>query len=44
MAFKAPMKLQTRCLKVFHDQQMFAVGSIEGRVAVRCIDEAMDNA
>lgn len=44
MQFKAPMKLQTRCVKVFSNKQMFAVGSIEGRVAVRCIDEAMDNA
>lgn len=44
MTYKAPMKLQTRVVKLFHSRQMFAVGSIEGRVALRCIDEAMDNA
>lgn len=43
MQFKPPMKLQTRCVRIFNNKQMFAVGSIEGRVAVRCIDEAMDN-
>lgn len=44
MAYKAPMKMQTRVVRLFNDKQMFAAGSIEGRVSVRCIDEAMDNA
>jgi len=44
MAFKAPMKLQTRCVKLFQSKEMFAVGSIEGRVAIRCVDEAKDSA
>ena len=44
MTFKTPMKLQTRCIKLFSNKQMFAIGSIEGRVALRCVDEAMDNA
>ena len=37
------MKLQTRCVKIFQNKQMFAAGSIEGRCAIRCVDEAMDN-
>jgi len=44
MTFKTPMKMQTRCVKLFNNKQMFAIGSIEGRVALRCVDEAMDNA
>ena len=44
MTYKTPMKMQARCVKLFANRQMFAVGSIEGRVQVRCVDEAMDNA
>lgn len=44
MPYKAPMKLQTRTLKLFANKQVFAVGLIEGRVGMRCIDETMDNA
>lgn len=38
-----PLKLQTRVVKAFHSKKFFAVGSIEGRCAIRAVDEAMDN-
>mmetsp|Transcript_12752 Transcript_12752/g.16514 ORF Transcript_12752/g.16514 Transcript_12752/m.16514 type:complete len:340 (+) Transcript_12752:248-1267(+) len=31
---ESPLKFQTRCIKVFPDQSAYAIGSIEGRVAV----------
>lgn len=35
--------VQTRTVRIFHDMTFFAVGSIEGRVAIRCIDGALDD-
>uniref|UniRef100_A0A0E0JLJ2 Uncharacterized protein n=1 Tax=Oryza punctata TaxID=4537 RepID=A0A0E0JLJ2_ORYPU len=35
----SPLKLQTRCLAAFPDQQGFLVGSIEGRVGVHHVDD-----
>lgn len=32
------LKYQTRCLRVFPDQKGYAVGSVEGRVAVEYFD------
>lgn len=32
------LKFQTRCVRVFPDQMGYAVGSVEGRVAVECFD------
>jgi mRNA export factor len=40
----SPLKFQTRCVRVFHDQRFFAVTSIEGRCAIRCVNEADDKA
>lgn len=39
----SPLKFQTRAVKVFHDQRFFAISSIEGRCAIRCVNEADDN-
>ncbi|GJM93796.1 hypothetical protein PR202_ga10384 [Eleusine coracana subsp. coracana] len=36
----SPLKLQTRCLAAFPDQQGFLVGSIEGRVGVHHVDDS----
>lgn len=32
------LKFQTRCVRVFPDQEGYAVGSVEGRVAVEYFD------
>lgn len=37
-----PLKLQTRVVKAFHSKRFFAVASIEGRCAIRAVDEATD--
>lgn len=34
------LKFQTRCVRVFPDQMGYAVGSVEGRVAVEYFDTA----
>lgn len=39
-----PLTHQTRCIKIFHDGRSFAIGTIEGRVAIRYIDAATDMA
>ncbi|TVU02536.1 hypothetical protein EJB05_51960 [Eragrostis curvula] len=39
----SPLKLQTRCLAAFPDQQGFLVGSIEGRVGVHHIDDSQQS-
>lgn len=39
---ESPLKLQTRTVKIFYDLATFAIGSIEGRVAIRCIDGRLD--
>jgi mRNA export factor len=39
---QTPLKHQTRCVRAFHNKQFFAVGSIEGRCAIRCVDEKLD--
>lgn len=36
----SPLKLQTRCLAAFPDQQGFLIGSIEGRVGVHHVEES----
>lgn len=38
----SPLKLQTRVVKAFHSKRFFAVASIEGRCAIRAVDEATD--
>ena len=38
----SPLKLQTRVVKAFHSKRFFAVGSIEGRCAIRAVDDATD--
>jgi len=35
----SPLKLQTRCIAAFPNQQGFAIGSIEGRVGIHHVDE-----
>ena len=37
----APLKKQYRCVSIFPDKTGYAIGSIEGRVAVWCIDPSM---
>eukprot|EP00606_Chrysophyceae_sp_TOSAG23-5_P001561 GSChrysophyteH2.ASY1.ANO1.603.1 assembled CDS len=37
--YKSPLNYQTRCVSIFADQQGFAVGSIEGRVAIEYFSE-----
>jgi mRNA export factor len=37
-AIDSPLKFQTRCVNAFIDQKGFAIGSIEGRVAIHHID------
>jgi mRNA export factor len=32
------LKMQSRAVKIFHDQKFFAAGSIEGRCSIRCLD------
>lgn len=39
--FDSPVAHQTRVVKIFHDQRTFAIGTIEGRVAVRYLDQAV---
>jgi mRNA export factor len=39
---ESPLKLQTRCVRVFHNRHFFLLGSAEGRATVRCVDEARD--
>eukprot|EP01097_Dermamoeba_algensis_P007694 TRINITY_DN490_c0_g1_i1.p1 TRINITY_DN490_c0_g1~~TRINITY_DN490_c0_g1_i1.p1 ORF type:complete len:352 (-),score=56.20 TRINITY_DN490_c0_g1_i1:176-1231(-) len=41
--FPSPLKLQTRCIALFADKTGFALGSIEGRVAIHHVEEK-DNA
>ena len=38
---QSPLKYQTRCVTAFPDKSGFLVGSIEGRVAVQHVEEAM---
>ena len=40
----SPLKFNVRTLKAFHNRQCFALSSAEGRIAIRYVDEAMDNA
>lgn len=35
----SPLKLQTRCIAAFPNQQGFAIGSIEGRVGIHHVEE-----
>ncbi len=39
----SPLKFQSRCLAVFPDASGFALGSVEGRVAVHYVDPASRN-
>ncbi|XP_039685052.1 protein RAE1 isoform X2 [Medicago truncatula] len=39
----SPLKYQTRCVAAFPDQQGFLVGSIEGRVGVHHLDDALQD-
>lgn len=43
-SMESPLRFQTRCVRVFHDKKFFGIGSIEGRCAIRCLDEGMDKA
>jgi mRNA export factor len=36
---ESPLKMQTRCIANFTDKSGFAVGSIEGRVAIQQVEE-----
>ncbi|EQC33987.1 hypothetical protein SDRG_08666 [Saprolegnia diclina VS20] len=38
-SIKSNLKLQTRCIAAFPDASGFAIGSIEGRVAIQHVDE-----
>ena len=46
----SPLKFQTRCVRIFHDlnnqgrPQSFAISSIEGRCAIRRLDQGEDTA
>lgn len=35
----SPLQYQTRCVSIFHDMTGFAIGGIEGRVALEYFDE-----
>jgi len=37
--FTSPLKYQSKCLAAFHDRSGFALGSIEGRVAIQYVEE-----
>jgi mRNA export factor len=37
--FKSPLNYQTRCISIFADNQGFAMGSIEGRIAIEYFSE-----
>jgi mRNA export factor len=37
--FKSQLAYQTRCISIFSDNQGFAMGCIEGRVAIEYFDE-----
>jgi mRNA export factor len=37
--FKSSLSYQTRCISIFHDNQGFAMGSIEGRIALEYYNE-----
>jgi len=37
----SPLKFQTRCVRLFADNKGFAVGSIEGRVAIQYFDKSL---
>lgn len=37
--FRSPLNYQTRCISIFEDNSGFAVGSIEGRVAIEYYNE-----
>jgi len=41
---QSQLKFQSRCVKIFSDKSGFAVGSIEGRVAVNHVDPNRDSA
>jgi hypothetical protein len=41
---QSPLKLNTRFVRAFHNRQTFAVGSAEGRIGVRYVEESMDTA
>ncbi|KAH8924597.1 WD40 repeat-like protein [Atractiella rhizophila] len=40
---QSPLKMQTRCISAFPDQKGYAVGSIEGRVAIQYIEDEKNN-
>merc|ERR1712196_297267 len=39
LSYKSPMKYQARSISIFNDRQGFALGCIEGRVAIEYFDE-----
>jgi mRNA export factor len=39
---ESPLTHQTRVVRMFHEQQCYCIGTIEGRVAVRYIEERVD--
>eukprot|EP01132_Coremiostelium_polycephalum_P003865 gene3865-4817_t len=39
---ESPLKYQTRCISCFPDKTGFALGSIEGRVAIQSLDDKQD--
>lgn len=41
-SFPSPLKHQIRFVRIFHDMQFFGAVSVEGRCAIRCLDENMD--
>ncbi|GAM23680.1 hypothetical protein SAMD00019534_068550 [Acytostelium subglobosum LB1] len=41
-SIESPLKYQTRCIALFTDQKGFALGSIEGRVAIQSFEENPD--
>ena len=38
----SPLSFQTRAVKAFHSKRYFMIASIEGRCAVRCVEQAED--
>lgn len=41
-SLKSPLRQQTTCISVYSDKDGFAIGSIEGRCAIRFVSEAQD--
>lgn len=42
-SLQSPLKFQTRCISAFPDKSGYLVGSVEGRVAVHHVEDALQS-